>query len=85
MLTLTKLQAFHSLARGVDCSVSALVFLKSRESIFAACNGLPEILEIGLMDGLTRSSLRSGKRLGLWRMEEILRADRQSNADMTFT
>eukprot|EP00435_Cladocopium_sp_Y103_P027838 s2488_g6.t2 len=54
-------QAFHSLARGVDCSVSALVSIHRRISVFAACIGVPEILEIGLMDGLTRSSLRSGK------------------------
>ncbi|CAE7602621.1 unnamed protein product [Symbiodinium sp. CCMP2592] len=54
-------QAFHALASGADCSVAALAASATRGTVFAACSGLPDILEIGLMDGVTRSSLASGK------------------------
>ena len=55
------LQAFHALASGADCSVTALAASSTRGTVFAACSGLPDILEIGLLDGVTRSSLASGK------------------------
>ncbi|CAE7350340.1 unnamed protein product [Symbiodinium natans] len=55
-------QAFHALASGADCGVSALAAPSAiRGTVFAACSGLPDILEIGLVDGVTRSSFCSGK------------------------
>ena len=55
-------EAFHALASGADCSVSALAAPSAaRATVFAACSALPDILEIGLVDGVTRSSLCSGK------------------------
>lgn len=60
-------QAFHALASGATCKVSALVTFVKRGTVFAACGGMPEVLEIGIMDGLTRSSLKTGKRLEMIR------------------
>ena len=56
-------QAFHAASGFATCKVSALVTLVKRGTVFAACDGMPEVLEIGIMDGLTRSSLKTGKRL----------------------
>ena len=61
-------QAFHAAASGfATCKVSALVTFVKRGTVFAACDGMPEVLEIGIMDGLTRSSLKTGKRLEMTR------------------
>eukprot|EP00434_Breviolum_minutum_P018243 symbB.v1.2.016093.t1/scaffold1215.1/size131139/3 len=58
---LSTAKAFHALASGATCKVSALVTFVKRGTVFAACDGMPEVLEIGIMDGLTRSSLKTGK------------------------
>lgn len=55
-------EAFHAVARGADCSVTALAAADpARSSVFAGCAAVPEILEIGVVDGVTRRSLSAGK------------------------
>lgn len=55
--------AFHAISRGLDSAVTALAASQpSRASIFVACIGVPEILEVGVLDGQTRTSIRAGKK-----------------------
>ncbi|CAE8581952.1 unnamed protein product, partial [Polarella glacialis] len=61
-------EAFRSIAQGADCAVLGLAASSpGRGTVFAACGGTPEILEVGLADGSTRSSFRAGK-TGLCRL-----------------
>eukprot|EP00747_Dinoflagellata_sp_TGD_P183269 gnl/TRDRNA2_/TRDRNA2_38030_c0_seq1.p1 gnl/TRDRNA2_/TRDRNA2_38030_c0~~gnl/TRDRNA2_/TRDRNA2_38030_c0_seq1.p1 ORF type:complete len:626 (-),score=129.17 gnl/TRDRNA2_/TRDRNA2_38030_c0_seq1:4-1881(-) len=54
--------AFHALARGSDCAVSSLAVSQThRMSVFASCRAMPEILEVGIFDGITRATLRTGE------------------------
>ena len=47
--TSTDDEAFNALASGVS-KVSALVTLVKRGTVFAACDGMPDVLEVGIMD-----------------------------------
>ncbi|CAJ1353210.1 unnamed protein product [Effrenium voratum] len=58
---LCQAEAFRTLARGAESSVTALAAVAKRGTVFAACAGVPEVLEVGVADGMTRSSFRSGK------------------------
>mmetsp|Transcript_65826 Transcript_65826/g.122800 ORF Transcript_65826/g.122800 Transcript_65826/m.122800 type:complete len:614 (-) Transcript_65826:16-1857(-) len=54
--------AFENVAQGVDSSVDALAAApRHRSSVFAACRNWPDILEVGLYDGSTRSSFKADK------------------------
>lgn len=67
-------EGFREVAQGADCAVSGLAASSaSRGTIFAACNGSPEILEVGLADGTTRGSFRTGKS-GLCRLAATVAA-----------
>lgn len=55
-------EAFRAVARGADCSVTAIAASDpARSSVFAGCQAVPEILEIGVPEGVTRRSISAGK------------------------
>eukprot|EP00933_Yihiella_yeosuensis_P041978 TRINITY_DN36408_c0_g1_i1.p1 TRINITY_DN36408_c0_g1~~TRINITY_DN36408_c0_g1_i1.p1 ORF type:complete len:631 (-),score=108.13 TRINITY_DN36408_c0_g1_i1:186-2078(-) len=71
-------EAFRAVAQGADCAVSGLACPSpSRGTVLAACNGTPEILEVGLADGTTRSSFRAGK-AGICRLAATLASGKSS-------
>mmetsp|Transcript_8395 Transcript_8395/g.18646 ORF Transcript_8395/g.18646 Transcript_8395/m.18646 type:complete len:616 (+) Transcript_8395:116-1963(+) len=54
--------AFQKVAQGVNSAVEALAAApRRRSSVFAACRSWPDILEVGLYDGSTRSSFKADK------------------------
>jgi len=54
--------AFHSIQKGVDCAVSAVAAARpQRQSIFVGAQGVPDVLEIGVLDGVTRSMFKADK------------------------
>eukprot|EP00929_Paragymnodinium_shiwhaense_P002581 TRINITY_DN102885_c0_g1_i1.p1 TRINITY_DN102885_c0_g1~~TRINITY_DN102885_c0_g1_i1.p1 ORF type:complete len:670 (-),score=154.37 TRINITY_DN102885_c0_g1_i1:103-2055(-) len=53
---------FSAVAKGVDCAVTAMASSQpQRGSIFLGCEGVAELLEIGVVDGATRASYKLGK------------------------
>lgn len=71
-------EAFRAIAQGADCAVTGLAATSSkRGTVFAACNGSPEILEVGLVDGTTRGSFRAGK-AGLCRLAAAMASGRSA-------
>lgn len=54
--------AFADVVKGADAAVSAVALTSvARGSVFAACAAVAEVLEVGVHDGLTRSSFKTGK------------------------
>jgi len=55
-------KAFAAVAKGTDARVSALALSSHRRgSVFVGCGTLPDVLEVGIADGVTRSSIKVGK------------------------
>jgi len=55
-------EAFAAVAKGSDCAVTCLAASQpSRASVFAGCRAVPDILEVGMHDGITRRAFKACK------------------------
>lgn len=59
-------EAFRGISSGVDAGVTALTSAQvNRASVFAGCAAVPDVLEVGIYDGVCRSRFKAGKAMGI--------------------